>query len=270
MDILHTRKTSYYTYGYFINMICMNIEEYFENFSHSIWQKRAKASLDKINKLKRNKSKVDYVNDLYSTYLQLIENFIILLLVRWMNNTIFLFKDTRETSQYFKENKNHLIQWLLKEILLCVPKDHYSKTQKRYEKLLEEVFKDYSQDKSFLNSYKHWYRLLKNWFDASLQIKRTGLESDFIEIAKTSHTISYLGLKKDHKNKTTYVYENQISFDPNYIYWKIYFITDIIEKIIFLYKREWKIQINYLTLDNEWYLEKKNSFRFSNPKWIIK
>lgn len=240
----------------------MQIDDYIKNFSFDLWNKKATFCINKINKLKKDKSKIDYINEIYALYIQLIENFIIFLLVRWTKNTIFLFKSSYEIQKQFNESKKDLFEWLIKEIFIWVPKDKYISFRSRYLQLLNEIIKDYTNDKDFLNSYKHWYRIKWNFFNSTLAIRPTWSTGDFIKLASSPHSISYLWLREDKKNKIKYIDEHSISFDSNYIYWKIIFITDLIDKIKYLYKRWWKFQLNYLTLDNTWYLQKKNSFRF--------
>ncbi len=248
----------------------MKIEDYIKNFSFNIWEKKATFCIKKINKLKKQQNKIDYINDLYSIYLQLIENFIIFLLVRWSNNTIFLFEDSYSIITSFSKVKDNLIKWLLDEIFICLTNSEILNLRQKYEKLLKEVFNDYENDKNFLNSYKHWYRITWNSFNNKLYIWLEWNDKKFL-FWNYKHNLSYLWVRKDRKKKISYIDEYIIWFDSNYIYWKIIFITDIIDKVKFLYKRYWKIKLNYLSLDDSWFLERKEAYRFCNKnKYFIK
>lgn len=250
----------------------MKVEDYLKSFSQDIWYKKANFAHSKIQRLKTEKAKVDYINDLYSTYLQLIENFIIFLLVRWTQNTIFLFKDSREIIHHFKKLEKQIISWILSEVLRTVPKDRYSRIYKKHESLIKEIFKDYFQDRGFLNSYKHWYRITENSYNNSIWIKVEGSEWPFVNIMSVAHSISYLSVEKDKKTGDSLIFEQKVGFDTDYIFWKIMFITHIISVIKQLYFAEiWKeIKVEYCTLDNTWLLEKKNSMRFKFHKYTIK
>ncbi len=219
---------------------------YIKNFSTGVYKKQILDYSSGILRSKRKENKDDYTYLLYVTYLQLIENFLIFLLV--------LFHEDGVDNLYCKPTKLYSnIESLLgmygieteiekdlirKEKILSYLKYCTSDNEDEYVKLITESISDWYKHKNLLNSYKHWFRLESTW-SKTVSMWQNNVNYRFGDY---DSTIVYYFLNKDDKN----LYRTSHSFNFEYIRLKSGFLLSTIENI----------RQNYLIA--QWLLRKKH------------
>ncbi|EKE29280.1 MAG: hypothetical protein ACD_2C00193G0001 [uncultured bacterium (gcode 4)] len=215
--------------------------KYIKNFSISIWSKWLSRYSYKIGKLKTVKWKEDYTYLLFTKYLQLIENFIIFLLVCFDEDWIdVIFYNSRKIEEKIKKllslDQDLRLTMESKEILGEIMKLYISSNHVEYKKLISESLKDYFQYKDVLNCYKHGFRLdniWKNNWTASIWDNK-------FKIAEYDSWIIY------YTKRSGIIFENRLSFNYEYIVLKSDFLISFIENIKLNYLNQGK-KINITT-----------------------
>ena len=136
----------------------MDLKTYIKDFNTTLYLKRANLSFDKITRLKTEKWKQDYIHELYACYLQLIENFMIFILVIWSWDILYLFEESCDIRKKF---------W-------------------NYDK---------NNDLDYLNAFKHGFRIYSQIWPWSVNISPNWGNIAY-KIVDSEYSISYLSKKK--------------------------------------------------------------------------
>ena len=228
---------------------------YFENIDFDYWEKRLNFSLDKILKLKRNKSKSYYLIDIYSTYLQLLEIFFVNTLILSAKEEGFLpilFTSSgnlrRLIKKHFTDPK--FINWFMDSLVFGY-KDKkrirdYEKKHREHLQILKESVEDYLKDFEFLNSYKHGFRV-QIQFDPVVGIENTVL-------LKADTKLIYFTREYFNKEKDL-ICKNFIMFNHERIFPKSYFVFQMLkncQKVFLAQGKTVNLQHYFLTDIDKW------------------
>ena len=239
-------------------------KKYIKNFSIKIWSKSINHYSNKIEKLKSEKWKEDYIFLLYTKYLQLIENFLIFLLVCFDENwiEIIFYRNNKIEEKYkdFFSLKWENITLKTKIVIEDIIKSYIVSNHNEYKKLILESLKDYLEYRDLLNCYKHWFRLdniWKNSWSASIW------ENKF-HMGEFNSWIIFFTKKLD------IIYRNSLSFNYEYINLKSAFVVNLIENIKLNYLNPGKkINITTLKVIDDTIKTKYWSFHLKNPIFKI-
>jgi len=224
--------------------------DYFKNIDFDYWEKRLNFSLDKILKLKKNKSKSYYVVDIYSIYLQLLEIFFINVLILSSREKGFLsilFINNTKLRKLIKEQFGNLKyqRWLMDKLVFGIKEKRsikdYSKKREEHLQVLKEGTKDYLKDYEFLNAYKHGYRIQVQ-FGPVISIDKT-------PILKMDAELIYF------TKKGKIIYQNRIMFNLHRILAKSYFILGMLkncQKVFLAQGKAVNLQHYFLTDIDKW------------------
>lgn len=207
-------------------------DRYIQNFSTWLYHRQVKLCISKFRNAKKKEIKDDYTYLLYTTYLQLFENFQIFLLVvfhpAWVDN---IFISNKELPKKFDEifeqwenkssyEKKHLFKLQLEKMIGWFCWNHFSE----YHKLIFDAFEDYTKHKQLLNSFKHWFRLHSRW-EQTTYIWR----STMYKIMETDSSLVY------YIKEWNTIFEISHAFSIEYIALKAEFIINTIENLRKLY-----------------------------------
>ncbi len=242
--------------------------DYIANFSVSPLTRQTNLAISKLEKLKTDNWKKDYAIILYSSYIQLIENFIMFMLVLLDDahlENLFELQTKNIVERYGKlfwiENWKISFLWKqkIKNILKWLfPNVFTEDIAKNYAKFITESLEDFVQDKNFLNSFKHWMRVQS--------------------IGKTSYRIGLIWWTQEfwmwdfncsiryYSKEIKLIYENTISFNYEYVHAKIAFLENILENLKKKMQTKQKsFKIKYFYSPKEELLSKYWIFRLRQP-----
>lgn len=240
--------------------------DYFNNINFNYWDKRLNFALDKILKLKRDKSKSYYLIDIYSIYLQLLEIFFVNTLILSTKEDGFLpilFANNNELREMVKRQFTNpkFINWFMDNLVFGFKDktkiNNYEKKRTEHQQILKESVEDYLKDFDFLNSYKHGYRVQIN-FNPTIGIKN-------ILLLKTDTELVYFTKKK------CLIYRNLIMFNHRRIVTKSYFILQMLkncQKVFLAQGKAVKLEHYFLTDVTKWQ-EAYGMARFKEPLFTI-
>ncbi len=244
------------------------LREYIENFNISTITRQAHIAHTKLKTLKNKRNKDDFAIILYASYLQIIENFIIFLLVNLHEVGI---ENLFASNWVIRENYTELfsiqdykisyqgklfIENILKQIL---PKNVDDKIVHNYRRFIVESLEDYMRDKDFLNSYKHWLRVSSSWW-ITISMSLEWWSGKWFLIGDYDTSISYYTKKDD------IIYKNDMSFNYEYIVAKIIFLENLLGNYKKSLLSEWKnIIIDYIAIIDDSILLKYGISRFKTP-----
>jgi len=223
-------------------------DSYIKNFTTWLYHRQANLCISKFRKAKKKSTRDDYTYLLYTTYLQLVENFQIFLLVifhpAWIDNIFItssqeIWKRFNEIFQQFHDKsvfeKKHFFKLQLEKMIGCFCWSHFSE----YHRLISEAFEDYTKHKHLLNSFKHWFRLHSRW-EQTTYIWRSTMH----KIMETDSSLVY------YTKEWNTIYEISHAFSMEYIALKAEFIINTIENLKKLYFWNNKTTIIYSTPDS--------------------
>ena len=198
--------------------------DYYTDIDFDYWEKRLNSCVDKVRRLKRDKSKAPYVIDVYSIYLQLLEIFFINALTFSIKEDGFfsiLFASSQELRKHIEKqftNPEYRV-WLMNHLIFGLKEkrkiNKYPQKYNEYLQILKECTEDYLKDYEFLNSYKHGYRIHIN------HNVTVGIET--FAIVKSGTELTYYTKKRNQ------IYKNCIVFKPERIFIKCYFILSMLK-----------------------------------------
>lgn len=218
-------------------------EYYIKNFSTWVFKKQLFFYSSKLDKLKTKKWKDDYIYLLYSSYMQLIENFLIFFLVlfqeKWVENIFSFDSNNNIKNLFWIIDNNWKIEYSTKFDLFLRDKiwTYIWTNENEYLKYIKESIKDYYTHKDLLNSYKHWFRLNSNWAWKTFIWMN---DKNFLVWDYDSSILYYT------KKRTT-IFENIYYFNYEYIILKAQFIINLIDNLKLNYLNVWK-EINFETI----------------------
>lgn len=205
---------------------------YIKNFSVWVYKKQLRICASKIPISKKKITKDDYIYLLYTTYLQLVENFYIFLLVLHQSDGI----DNLYISQFNLYKKIYDVFWVDIDLDGKIKNKHNQKLSLKkymqyatkgnvdeYAKYIFEATEDRLKHKNLLNSFKHWFRLSSNW-ESSLSIADNWPVSVLWKLDST--LVYFYKEKSDDK-----IYKVVHGFNYEYILLKSEFIVSAIENI---------------------------------------
>jgi hypothetical protein len=240
--------------------------DYFNNIDFDYWEKRLDFALDKIIKLKKDKSKSYYLIDIYSIYLQLLEIFFTNTLILSAKEDGFLsilFTGNNKLREIIKRQFTDpsFINWLMDNLVFGFKDktqiNNYEKKQNEHQNILKESVEDYLQDFEFLNSYKHGYRVQIN-FNPTIGIKNTLL-------LKTDTELVYFTKEKD------LICKNLIMFNYQRVIIKSYFILQMLkncQKVFLAQGKDLKLEHYFITDIYQW-RKAYGMARFKEPIFTI-
>ena len=229
--------------------------DYFNNINFVYWEKRLNFSLDKILKLKKNKSKPYYLIDAYSIYLQLLEIFFVNTLILSAREDGFLpilFTSNSNLREMIKQQFTNpqFINWFMDNLVFGFKDktkiNNYEKKRKEHQQILKESVEDYLKDFEFLNSYKHGFRVQIR-FDAVVKIENMAL-------LKTDTKLIYFTKKHFNKEKDI-VYKNVVMLNHERIFTKSYFILQMLkncQKVFLAQGKVINLEYYFLTDLDKW------------------
>jgi len=230
--------------------------DYFNNIDFDYWEKRLNFSLDKIHKLKKNKSKSYYLIDVYSIYLQLLEIFFVNTLILSAGEGGFLsilFTGNFELREIIKKqfSDSQFIKWFMDNFVFGFKDktkiNNYEKKRQNHEQILKEATEDYLKDFEFLNSYKHGFRVQIS-FDSVLSIEK-------MVILKADTELTYFTKEHLEKGKDL-VYKNMVMFNHERIFAKCYFILQMLknsQKVFLASGKAIRLDHYFLTDLDKWF-----------------
>lgn len=205
------------------------IEYYIKNFNTWTFNKQSNFCSSKLNKLKTKQWRDDYTFLLFSNYLQLLENFLIFLLVffhkDWIDN---IFENNRKQKNNLfelldlEDNNWKTKYWIRFDIFIKqIIRDYIWLNEDEYFKYIREAIKDYFAHKDLLNSYKHWFRLNSRW-----KISNSfNLNNKSFLVSSFDSSLLY------YTKKWNIIFENNYSFNYEYIKLKTDFIINLIDNL---------------------------------------
>ncbi|MCD4811735.1 hypothetical protein K8R14_03985 [bacterium] len=218
-------------------MITKELHTQIQNLDTKYWDRRVSFAFDKINTYKKLANKSPFIIDLYTSYLQLIEIFLLntlsLLKLSWVivfikNHELRdLVKKTFYKDYSKKRFDRELISNLINNLVLGKKgtvrlKDRKGKLSS-YSMFLQEVITDYLADYDLLNAFKHGYRVQGSG-ENSISITPTGSTKSFI-LSEFTASIVYLS-----KEKQT-IYEMSVAFNYERIYLKSQYLINMLENM---------------------------------------
>lgn len=245
--------------------------DYFNNIDFDYWEKRLNFSLDKIHKLKKNKSKSYYLIDIYSIYLQLLEIFFVNTLILSVKEDGFLsilFADNHKLREMVGQQFTNpqFVNWFMDNLVFGFKDktkiNNYEKKRREHQQILKESAEDYLRDFEFLNSYKHGFRVQIH-FDAVVGIGGTAL-------LKADTELAYFTKERFNREKDI-VCKNQIMFNHQRVVTKSYFILQMLkncQKVFLAQGKDVNLQHYFLTDLDKW----QKTFgvaRFKEPLFYI-
>lgn len=238
-------------------------KEYYENFDVEIFQHKLNFIVKKLNTLKSEKSRKKYYTELYATYLQIVEIFCINAFAVSDNElveNIFLSNfDVREKikTRFGGETngKNEdFISYLLNNFVFAKKDDNKDRTQQKndYQRMVVESIDDYKNDKNFLNSYKHGFRVFSNE-RTSISILPANGKTAF-KLQDYSSSVSYYSKECNDCP----ILKFTICFNWERVYVKASILINILEnmKNIYLHPGE-KIKFVYITFNDRQKVDSK-------------
>jgi hypothetical protein len=198
------------------------LREYYASRQYTIWFAKIKYAAKRLDELKTEARRVDYILELYSAYLQLLE--ILLTNIRIATNKsealATLFIGNKELRGFFSQAQHDpsFYRWFLTNIDFAIKEkdqiNRYKDKFEEHEEVLHEVIKDYLADYEFLNAYKHGFRVR-----AALGPNREAC-------------LIYISRERDSKTKTLHnIIENEIHFKAARVYIKATFIAAMLDNL---------------------------------------
>ena len=230
--------------------------EYYREFDVGVFYKKLKTIAKKIDSLKKERNKKIYYTELYATYMQIVEIFCVnsfAISEKDLLSNVFLsttaiqkkietrfFKDRNKKGQTF-------VEYLVDGFVFNLANDNKDRTEQKsnYIRLTKEAIDDYTQDKDFLNSYKHGFRVLSGE-KSSLSIGVTGGKS-MMKIADYTSSVSYY--KKDKRNGA--VLKCDISFNWKRVYAKSVVLLNILDNMRRTYLAEENQKVDFLIFESK-------------------
>lgn len=214
------------------------IDYYVKNFSTWVFSKQLNTYWVKLRKLKTKKWKDDYLFLFYSSYLQLLENFFIFLLVLFNKNSIDnIFENNRVQRERIldllklKQKDWKIIYWIEFDVFLkTIIKEYIWTNENEYHKYTKEAIKDYFSYKDLLNSYKHWFRLNSHWEWKTY----IWMNDKHFLVSENDSSILY------YTKIWNIIYENTYFFNFEYIWLKAEFIINLIDNLKLNQLNAWK------------------------------
>ncbi len=255
------------------------LQNYYREIEFSLWNRKINHAVASITSLKRDKSKKKYFIELYSTYLQLIEIFCINVFVITENDlwsNVFLSNRQlaekiqnrfyqAESSRFDKKFSTFFLEhWVFGVEDKTAIRDFAGKIELYLDIIKESLF-DYSEDKHFLNSYKHGFRVQaggKSTFGIGI-----GTSQEVHKLGDFNASVTYF-----HK-KEAVIFERQICFNWERIYQKTSFLLNMLQNIKTVYTAKSKqvIDINTLFIvDSQQFNQFSGYFRTNTPIFEIK
>lgn len=241
-------------------------DNYIQSFTTWIYTRQIPLFIRKIRNSKTKIVKDDYTYLLFTTYLQLFENFQIFLLVlfdsHWIENIFNSTKTTIERFNYLFEQSEDPIQKrkntynfksILNQIIGVFVWEHFPE----YHRFITSALEDYKNHKQLLNSFKHGFRINSQW-KQTLAIWRGNIMHPIIECDST--LVYYI----KEKNR---IYEISHSFNMEYIAVKAEFLINIINNLKIIYLKKWKTSAIFTTNDTP---VKIDTSGFKTPIFEIK
>lgn len=229
--------------------------DYFNNIDFDYWEKRLNFALDKIRKLKKNKSKSYFLIDVFSIYLQLLEIFFVNTLILPAREDGFLpilFTSNSSLREMIKQQFTdpQFINWFMDNLVFGFKDktkiDNYEEKRRQHQQILKESVQDYLKDFDFLNSYKHGFRVQIR-FDPVVGIKNTAL-------LKVDTELIYFNREHFNKEKDI-VCKNLVMFNHERIFTKSYFILQMLkncQKVFLAQGKAINLQHYSLTDKDKW------------------
>lgn len=200
------------------------LRDYYSTRQYSIWFAKIKHSARRIDELKTESKRADYILELYSAYMQLLE--ILLTNIRIATNKSealeTLFIKNSELRKFFTHAQNDpsFFRWFLTNIDFAIKEkdeiNRYKEKFEEHEEILREVIKDYLADYEFLNAYKHGFRV-----KASIGAKR---DAHLIYLTREFERLP------EGKSRKTIV-ENEIHIKAARVYIKATFVTAMLDNL---------------------------------------
>ena len=262
-------------------MINKELHTQIQNIDTKYWDRRSSHSFDKINQYKRLSNKAPYIIDIYATYLQLIEIFMLNTLALLKNDWSVIFKGNTELRDLIiemfyddiekKRFNTQIIFDLINNLVLGLEGTVEMKNRKEkllnYSKFLQEIIADYMTDYDLLNAFKHGYRVQGSG-ENSISIAPSGSDKSFL-LNKFTSSIVYLSKKKN------IVYEMSVSFNYERIFLKIQYLINILENIkeiecAIYEKRPIKVLHHLVITDKAKVQSSWGNSRWKTPKYEIK
>lgn len=245
-------------------------KEYYKNFDLAILNNKLNFLTGMLLKLKSEKAKKIYYTELYATYLQIVEIFCINTFAVSDNDllkNIFLFNKAiqEKINTRFYEEINHdgkdFITYLLSNFVFANRDDKKDRTEQKsdYKHMIKESIDDYKQDKDFLNSYKHGFRVYSGE-KSSLSIGITGGNS-MTKLQDYSSSVSYYIKEQD------IVWKCNISFNWERVYVKSLILINVLENMKKVYLSAGKkINFQYIAFEDKQKISGKyGCFRMRSP-----
>lgn len=240
------------------------IVDYFKNIQTDYFVHRLNDIAGNFFKHKSARRKSQHIIDLYSFYIQLLEIFLLNLLIMSAERdqffSIVFSKDQKkfrdEVERLFADNEYS--EWIMEYLVFGINEKNqikrYDEKKAIYLSILKEAVRDYLKDYEFLNAYKHGFRTQSFFGKKRLVINGFVINEGNSEIKYYSKI----------QNK---IYEKCIIFNFERVLNKCVFINSIIynSKIVFLarfLKKRGKLVLKYICpKDIEAFNENYGSFR---------
>lgn len=262
-------------------MISKELHTQIQNIDTKYWDRRTSHSFDKINHYKRLSNKAPFIIDIYATYLQLIEIFMINTLALLKNDWTIIFKSNSELRDLIveifykdvdkKRFDTQVIYNLINHLVLGQEGAVKMKNRKdklmNYSKFLQEIISDYMIDYDLLNAFKHGYRVQGSG-ENSISIAPTGSDKSFL-LSQFTSSIVYLSKKKNT------IYEMSVSFNYDRIFIKTQYLINMIENMkeiecAIYEKRPIKVLHHLVITDKTKVQSSWGTSRWKTPKYEIR
>lgn len=223
------------------------IVDYFKNIQTDYFVHRLNDIAGNFFKHKSEKRKSQHIIDLYSFYVQLLEIFLLnLLIMSAKQDQFFSIVFSKDQKKFRKEVErlfadNEYPEWIMEHLVFGINEKNqikrYGEKKAIYSIILKEAVKDYLKDYEFLNAYKHGFRT-QSFFG-----KKRLVISGFV-ISEGDSEIKYYS---KIQNK---IYENCIIFNFERVLNKCVFINSILynSKLVFvarISKKQGKILLKH-------------------------
>jgi len=207
-------------------------KSYYQNLDFEYWKDRVFTVSRKYNRLKTDKSKAKHIVDIYSIYIQLVE--ILIIHINSLSHNPGSFLDTLAISNAeIKELadsilNNPRISLFVEEYVHKIKNKPTDQDQLRFDvKLLKECVDDYKKNNSFLNSFKHGYRLYGVHGHNSLSV---GINNEMFKLVEGDSQLTYYEVKRKGKGLGS-LHQVEITFKNERIFGKCLFIISILDAL---------------------------------------
>jgi hypothetical protein len=262
-------------------MISKQLHTQIQNIDTKYWDRHSSHSFDKINQYKKLSNKAPFIIDIYATYLQLIEIFMLNTLALLKNDWTIIFIGNSELRSLISETfysdfakkrfNNEIVSDLITNLVLgqegTVEMKNREEKLTTYSKFLQEIITDYLNDYDLLNAFKHGYRVQGSGGN-SISIAPTGSTKSFL-LSKFTSSIVYLSKKKN------IVYELSVSFNYERIFLKSQYLINMLENIkeieCAIYEKRPIKMLNHLVITDKVKVQSSwGTSRWKTPKYEIK